>query len=114
MLSHVRNAAVWLSLAALVAGAVVATPVTAEETPLRKITKKVMPVYSLVARKARLSGTVKMLALVSPDGTVKSVHILGGNPLFVDAAEEAVKKWKFEAGPKETTEPVALKFENAA
>jgi TonB family protein len=113
MLNHVRNATVWLSLAAIGAGAVVATPVTAEETALRKITKKVMPVMSLVARKARLTGTVKLLALVSPDGTVKSIHILGGNPLFVPSAEEAVKQWKFEVGPKETTEPVSLKFESA-
>ena len=112
MLNHVRHAAVWLSLAAFGAGAVFVAPVTAEETALRKVTKKVMPVYSLVARKAHLTGTVKMLALVSPDGTVKSVHTLGGNPLFVAAAEEAVKQWKFEVAPKETTEPVSLKFEN--
>jgi TonB family protein len=112
MLNHVRNATVWLSLAAFGAGAFVATPVTAEETALRKVTKKVMPVYSLIAKKARLTGTVKMLALVSPDGSVKSVHVLGGNALFVGAAEEAVKQWKFEVAPKETTEPVSLKFEN--
>ena len=111
MLNHVRNATVWLTLAAFGAGAVFATPVTAEETALRKITKKVMPVMSLVARKARLSGTVKMLALVSPDGSVKSVHTLGGNPLFVPLAEEAVKQWKFEVAPKQTTEPVSLTFE---
>jgi len=114
MLNQVRHAAVWLSLAAFGAGAIVAAPATAEETALRKITKRVAPVYSLVARKARMTGTVKMLALVSPDGTVKSVHVLGGNPLFVPAAEQAVKQWKFEVGPKETTEPVALKFENPA
>ena len=113
MLNHVRNATVWLSLAVIGAGAVLATPVTAEETALRKITKKVMPVYSLIARKAGLTGTVKMLALVLPDGTVKSVHVLGGNPLFVAAAEEAVKQWKFEVGPKETTEPVSLRFEKS-
>ncbi len=114
MLNHVRNAAVWLSLAAFGAGAVLPTPVSAEETALRKITKKVMPVYSTVARKARLTGTVKLLVSVNPDGTVKSVHVLGGNPLFVAAAEAAVKQWKFEAAEKETTEPVSLKFENAA
>jgi len=114
MLNHVRYAAVCLSLAAFGAGAVAATPATAEETALRKITKKVAPVYSLVARKARMTGTVKLLALVSPDGSVKSVHVLGGNPLFVGAAEAAVKQWKFEVAPKETTEPVVLKFENPA
>jgi TonB family protein len=113
MLNHVRNAAVWLSLVALGAGVVaLSTSVAAEETALRKITKRVLPVYSTVARKARLTGTVKMLVSVNPDGTVKSVHVLGGNPLFVAAAEEAVKQWKFEVAEKATTEPVALKFEN--
>jgi TonB family protein len=110
MLKHVMNATVWLSLAAFGAGVMVPTPVTAQA--LRKTTKKVPPVYSTEARHAHLSGTVKMLVSVSPDGTVKKVYVLGGNPLFVAAAEEAVKQWKFEPATKATVEPVALKFEN--
>ena len=113
MSNHVRNAAVWLILAALGAGAVLPVPVAAEETVIvRKITKKVQPVISKIAKQSRITGTVKLVAVVSPEGAVTSVRILGGNALFVAAAEEAVKQWKFEVAKDETAEPIAIKFEN--
>ena len=112
MLKQVRNAAVWLSLAAFGAGAVLPVPVAAEEAAVRKITKKVMPVVSKIAKQSRITGTVKLVAVVSPAGTVTSVRIVGGNALFVAAAEEAVKQWKFEVAKEETTEALAIKFEN--
>jgi len=113
MLNHVRNAAVWLSLAAFGAGAVLPVPVAAEETAVvRKVTKKVMPVLSKIAKQSRITGTVKLVAVVSPEGTVTSVRIVGGNALFVASAEEAVKQWKFEVAKEETAEALAIKFEN--
>jgi TonB family protein len=81
-----------------------------EQEAARKVTKKVPPVYPEVAKLARLSGTVKLIATVSPEGDVKSVRTLGGNAVFVPAAEEAVKKWKFEPAKKETGEVVAVAF----
>jgi TonB family protein len=113
MLNHARNAAVWLSLAAFGAGAVLAVPVAAGETAsVRKITKRVPPVYSTFARQSRMRGMVKLLVVVDPDGNVKSVRTIGGNPLFVREAEAAVKQWKYEAATKETTESIALKYDN--
>jgi outer membrane biosynthesis protein TonB len=38
--------------------------------------------------------------------------VLGGNPVLVDAAIEAVGKWKFEPGQNETTQVVQLTFED--
>jgi TonB family protein len=78
----------------------------------RKVTRKVVPQYPDVARRWHLAGTVKMTATVAPDGAVKSVKTLGGNAVFVLAAEEAVKQWKYELSPKETTEAVALVFKD--
>ena len=78
----------------------------------RKITRKIVPQYPDVARRWHLAGTVKMTATVAPDGAVKSVKTLGGNAVFVLAAEEAVKQWKYEHSPKETTEAVALVFKD--
>ena len=114
MLNHMKNATVWLSLAALGAGVLAPTPVRAQEqeSAARKITKKVLPVYPEVARRARITGTVKMTAVVTTEGDVKSVRTTGGNPLFVPAAEEAVKQWKFEVAKNESTESIALRFEN--
>ena len=85
----------------------------AEDRPTtRKVIIKVAPIYPPLAQTARLSGAVKLLAVVTPDGSVKSVRALGGSPMFVPAAEHAVKQWKFEVAKNETTEPVAVSFSN--
>ena len=76
----------------------------------RKVSSRVAPAYPELARKMRLQGIVKIEAIVKPNGTVKSTRVLGGNPVLVDAATEAVNKWKFEPGPSETTEVVQLTF----
>ena len=112
MWNHLRNATVWLSLAVLASVALVPRPLEAQEQDTaRKVTKRVPPVYSKVAQAARMAGTVKLQAVVSPEGNVKSVRTTGGNPIFVTSAEEAVKQWKFEVAKKETTESIVLKFE---
>jgi len=114
MLNHVRHAAVWLSLAAFGAGAVLPVSIAAEEIAAgRKITKRVMPVLSKIAKQSRITGTVKLVAVVSPEGTVTSVRIVGGNALFVAAAEEAVKQWRFAVAKEETAETLAIKFDNS-
>jgi TonB family protein len=77
----------------------------------RKITKRVAPVYPPFALQARLAGTVRLLLVVSPDGSVKSLKTLGGNAVLASAAEIAIKQWKFEAGKNETNESVAFKFD---
>jgi outer membrane biosynthesis protein TonB len=37
--------------------------------------------------------------------------VLGGNPVLVEAAQDAVSKWKFEPSQSETTEIVQVGFE---
>jgi len=77
----------------------------------RKVSARVAPVYPELAKKMHIHGTVKVEAVVRPNGTVKSTRVLGGNPVLVDAAQDAVVKWKFEPGQSETTEVVQLAFE---
>ena len=83
----------------------------AQEEAGRKVIKRVAPAYGQIARQARLTGTVRLTVVVSPEGSVKSVRTLGGNPVLAEAAEEAVKHWKFETAKKETSEAVVIKFE---
>ena len=54
----------------------------------------------------KLGGTVKVVAVVAADGNVKSVEPMGGSPVLLKAAEDAVAKWKFAPGSesKETVE----------
>jgi TonB family protein len=76
----------------------------------RKVISRVAAVCPELARKMHISGTVKVEAIVKPNGDVKNTRVLGGNPVLVDAASEAVAKWKFEAAPNETTEVVQVVF----
>jgi TonB family protein len=54
---------------------------------------------------------VKLEVVVRPNGSVKSTRTLGGSPALIEAATDAVRKWKFEAAQEETTEIVQLMFE---
>ena len=76
----------------------------------RKVKSKVAPSYPDIARRMNISGTVKLVVVVSPSGVVKSTKVLGGHPLLVSAAEEAVKKWKFESAPAEDSGVVEFTF----
>jgi len=55
----------------------------------------VKPEYPAVARKARVPGTVILEIVVGRSGDVESVKILRSDPLFDEAAIEAVKRWKY-------------------
>jgi TonB family protein len=57
-----------------------------------------------------LQGNVRVDVLVAPNGTVKSVEVKGGHPLLGQAAQNAIREWKWEAGPHETHEIIELKF----
>src|SRR5579863_3102074 len=76
----------------------------------RKVVRKTVPAYPEVAKRMRLSGTVKVIAVVSPDGSVKAVQPLGGSPVLIQAAEEAVSSWKFVTAGGESKEVVEMHF----
>src|ERR1700746_3308944 len=84
---------------------------TVSSGPERKISSRVQPVYPELAKKMHIRGIVRVEAIVRPNGSVKSTRVLGGNPVLVDAAQDAVSKWKFETAQSETTEVVQLAFE---
>jgi TonB family protein len=77
----------------------------------RKVASRVAPSYPELARRMHIHGVVKVEATVRANGSVKSTRVLGGNPVLVDAAVDAINKWKFEAEQGETTEVVQLTFE---
>jgi TonB family protein len=53
---------------------------------------------------------VRLKVAIHADGTVKDVDVLGGNPALADAAEKAVRQWRFAAGG-ESTITVAVTFD---
>lgn len=91
--------------------------VTAQNVPAsapsaRKITSRATANYPDLAKKMHVHGIVRVEAVVRSNGSVKSTRILGGNPVLVDAALEAVAKWKFETAQSESTEVVQIIFES--
>ncbi len=75
----------------------------------RKITRQVASAYPDLAKKMNLGGTVRVIAVVGADGEVKSVEPMGGSPVLLKAAQDAVYKWKFAPGA-ESKETVELHF----
>jgi len=99
-----------LSLFLLTTGVSPLRPVHAQDTA-RKVKSRVVPEYPEIARKMGLTGTVKLQVVVAPNGTVKDTKVIGGHPILVNAAVDAVKKWRFESASEETTKTVEFKFE---
>ena len=98
---------------AAVTGMVLLHPLVgrAQEEISRKVKTKVSPAYPDLARRMSISGVVKVQVVVAPNGSVKSTKVVGGHPLLVNAAVDAVKKWRFEAASEETTGVVEFKFD---
>jgi TonB family protein len=76
----------------------------------RKVKTRAMPDYPALAKQMNVTGKVKIEATISPDGRVTATHVVGGSPILVNSAVEAMKKWRYEPGPKETTEIVEFNF----
>jgi TonB family protein len=53
------------------------------------------PIYPTLARQSRLSGTVRLNAIIGTDGTVHQLEVVSGRPLLVQAALDAVKQWRY-------------------
>lgn len=102
---------IWIVAIGLFAGMGM-LPATAQTrgTPDRKIINKVAPVYPELAKRMNISGTVKVEVVIRSNGSVKSTRIVGGNPVLLDSAKEAVLKWTFSPGPEETTGVVEVSF----
>ena len=83
---------------------------SADSPSSRKIVNKVVPVYPSTARGMNLAGTVKLEALVLANGTVKSIQVKGGNPLLAQAAQNAVREWKWAKSEHESTEALEFRF----
>jgi TonB family protein len=106
--------ALW-GLAALLSGslAVVAKVSGQEnsaETTKRKVRTRTVPDYSPLARRLKVTGKVKIEVTIAADGHVTTTKVIGGSPVLVSSALEALKKWRFESATKDTTEIIEFEF----
>lgn len=77
----------------------------------RPVKSRVAPVYPDMARRMRITGTVRMVVVVSRSGRIKTIKLVGGHPILVSAAMDALKKWKFEPASDESAGLVEFKFQ---
>lgn len=82
-----------------------------EPESTRKVVNRVIPAYPQMAHNLNLRGSVRVEALIKPNGTVKSIQVIGGHPVLVDAAEDALRHWRWEPAARETRQTVEFKFD---
>ena len=78
-------------------------PPAVEKTPIRvttgiqsaKLIRRVEPTYPPLAVRARVQGPVHLQLTIDEVGTVAEVRIISGNLMLVEAAVDAVWKWKY-------------------
>jgi protein TonB len=61
-----------------------------------KLVNKVQPMYPPLARQTRISGTVRLHAIIAKNGSVEQLEVISGHPLLVQAALDAVRQWKYQ------------------
>ena len=61
-----------------------------------KIINRVQPVYPPLARQTRISGTVRLHAIISKDGTIQQLEVVSGHPLLQQSALDAVRQWRYQ------------------
>jgi len=111
-----RFLVVGLALAVVLGGSILLPPRGAaqEETSTgaskRKVERDVTPVYPELARQMHVMGKVKIETTIAADGHVLNTKVLGGSPLLINAALDAMKQWRFEPGPRDTTETFVFDF----
>src|SRR5580698_1853119 len=84
----------------------------AQEQPqgARKIVSQTTPEYPELAKKMQIRGTVRVEAVVTPNGKVKLTQDVGGSPVLAKAAVDAVGKWKWAPAAQETKALIELNF----
>jgi protein TonB len=54
------------------------------------------PVYPAPARAARVQGVVRIQAIIAADGAIGHLKVMSGPPLLMNAAMEAVARWRYQ------------------
>ena len=72
--------------------------------------RAVRPEYPLLARQMKVQGEVPLMATIATDGHVQNLQVLGGPAILADAAQDAVKQWRFKQQQTETQIPISVVF----
>ena len=109
--SKTKGAIGYVDIGTPVEGVKILTISNAETKGERILLTRVEPEYPETLRKLGIGGSVRLRLTVSPKGSVESVAVLGGNPIFVEVAVKAVKQWVYAPSPSQTTTEVTIPFQ---
>lgn len=56
---------------------------------------RVEPVFPVLARQIGRSGRVELRAVIATDGTIQSLQVVSGDPMFYQSAMDAVREWRY-------------------
>jgi periplasmic protein TonB len=56
---------------------------------------RVEPVYPTLPRQLGRGGRVELRAVIATDGTIQSLQVISGDPLFYQSAMDAVRQWRY-------------------
>jgi periplasmic protein TonB len=59
------------------------------------LVQRVEPQYPPLARQIHREGQVELRAVIATDGTIQSLQVVSGDPLFVRSATDAVSQWRY-------------------
>lgn len=57
--------------------------------------QRIEPVYPPLARQIHREGQVELHAIIATDGTIQSLQVISGDPLFLQSALNAVDQWRY-------------------
>jgi periplasmic protein TonB len=56
---------------------------------------RVEPIYPPLAKQIHKEGRVELHAIIATDGTIQSLEIVSGDPIFYQSAKDAVSQWRY-------------------
>lgn len=57
--------------------------------------QRVEPTYPALPKQIHREGQVELRAVIATDGTIQSLQVVSGDPLFVRSATDAVSQWRY-------------------
>jgi protein TonB len=57
--------------------------------------QRVEPIYPPLAWQIHREGHVELRAIIATDGTIQSLQVISGDPLFLQSAVDAVRQWRY-------------------
>ena len=82
----------------------------------KQLRHDVNPAYPREARKNHITGDVLLRVIIDRQGNVANVVVIKGDPILIDSAINAVKKWKYrpyilDGEPIEMDAPILIKYQ---